>query len=101
MDFFKKRAAPGHASQIKGWVAEHLGLSDADLVTIAELTCHEPDCPPVETVVTVHKADNSRQDWRIHKPISEIAASDVSQSLNNAEGRRRGINSDKSNQDRK
>ena len=51
-DLFTRRAAPGRSGRVKGWVTERLGLTDADLVTVAELACHEPGCPPVETVVT-------------------------------------------------
>jgi len=77
MDLFKKRAPSGRGRLVKGWVTAQLGLSEADLVTVAELACHEPGCPPVETVVTVHGADGARRDWRVHKPVAEIEEADV------------------------
>ena len=81
MDLFTRRAPPGRAGMVKGWVTERLGLMDADLVTVAELACHEPGCPPVETVVSVHKADGGRRDWRIHKPLADIVEADVERAM--------------------
>jgi predicted GNAT family acetyltransferase len=75
--FSRSKAPPGQASMVKGWVTERFGLSDADLVSVAELACHEPGCQPIETVVTVHGADGQRRTWRLHKPVAEITAADV------------------------
>ena len=81
MDLFNRRKTSGHASSVKGWVIEGLGLNDSDLVTVAELTCHEPDCPPIETLISVHDIDGKRRDWRIHKSIADIAKVDVQKIL--------------------
>ena len=69
---FARRTANGHAGEFKAWVTKHLALSQDDLVTVAELACIEPDCPPVETVVTLHRADGARRSWHIHQPLAEI-----------------------------
>ena len=58
-------------------MAERFGLSEADLVAIAELACHEPGCPPIETVVTVHESKRPLRIWRLHKPLSDIVAADI------------------------
>tara|TARA_Y100000589_G_scaffold172919_1_gene164170 strand:+ start:1587 stop:1844 length:258 start_codon:yes stop_codon:yes gene_type:complete len=71
-NMFSRRTARGRAGEVKAWVTKHLDLSDEDLVTVAELTCIEPDCPPIETVVTVHGADGRRRSWHIHQPLSKI-----------------------------
>ena len=68
MDLFKRRKTSGRAGSVKAWVIEGLGLDEDDVVTVAEIACHEPDCPPIETLISVHKVDGSRQDWRMHKP---------------------------------
>ena len=77
MELFSRRRNPGRAAAIKRWVAARLGLDEADIVTVAELACHEPGCPPVETVIAVHGADGGRRDWRIHKSLADITAEDV------------------------
>ena len=75
--FSRSKAPPGRASMVKGWITERFGLSAPDLVSIAELACHEPGCPPVETVMTVYAADSQRRTFRLHKPLAQIAAADI------------------------
>ena len=43
-NLFARRTPPGRAGQVKAWVTQHLALAEADLVTVAELACHEPGC---------------------------------------------------------
>lgn len=74
---FTRNKTPGRAGQVKAWVSQHFELTEADLVSVAELACHEPGCPPIETVVTVYGADGRHRTWRLHKPLAEIAATDV------------------------
>ena len=69
---FSRRTARSRAGEVKGWITKHLNLSDEDIVTVAELTCVEPGCPPIETVVTVHGEDGVRRSWHIHQPLSQI-----------------------------
>ena len=81
MDLFKRRKSSGRAGSVKAWVIEGFGLDEDDVVTVAELACHEPDCPPIETLISVHKVDGSRRDWRMHKPLVEITETDVQKIL--------------------
>ena len=86
-DLFARRATPpGRAREVKAWVSEHLGLAEADLVTVAELACHEPGCPPVETVVTVHASGGERRSWHLHKSLAEIDEKDVVTVLSSENG---------------
>lgn len=78
---FALRAAPSRAGRVKTWVTECLGLTEADLVTVAELACHEPGCPPVESVVAVHTADGARRNWRVHRALAEIDQTDIPKAL--------------------
>ncbi len=71
-NMFARQSAPGRAAAVKAWVAKHLALSEDDLVTVAELACAEPGCPPVKTVVTVHGTDGQRRTWHIHQPLAEV-----------------------------
>ena len=71
-NLFARRGTPGRASQVKAWVSQHLALTEADLVTVAELACHEPGCPPIETVVTVHEPEGQQRSWHINRPLAEI-----------------------------
>ena len=51
--------------------------SDNTIISIAELSCHEPDCPPIETVITVRYENGSMKNWRVAKPISEVEETDI------------------------
>lgn len=77
IDLFARRPTAGRAGMVKQWVAGKPEFTDADLVTVAELTCHEPGCALVETVISVNKSDGTRLDWRIDKPIAESEEPDV------------------------
>ena len=78
---FARRTANGRAGEVKAWVTKHLALSEDDVVTVAELACVEPDCPPVETVLTVYSAEGIRRAWHIHQPLDEIDEAIVVRSL--------------------
>ena len=80
-NLFTRRTVPGRAGAVKGWVTECLSLAEADLVSVAELACHEPGGPPVETVVAVHASDGQRRQWHVHKPLSEVEKADIVSAL--------------------
>ena len=52
-------------------------LSDNTIISIAELSCHEPDRPPIETVITVRYENGSMKNRRVAKPISEVEETDI------------------------
>jgi hypothetical protein len=68
--------APGRAgrdpraAQIADLVRARLGLSGDTAVTVSQLRCREPGCPPVETVVAVLTRPPRR--WTLHRPLAEI-----------------------------
>ena len=63
------------SSQVKRWARLHLPDEDAALV-VSELTCTEPGCPPIETVIAVLDVGR-QQTWKIHKPVAEVSELDV------------------------
>ena len=76
--FDKKRPNSETVGRIKNLIKQKLGLPETTIVSVVELACHEPGCPPTETIITAHAEDSSRQNWRINKPISEISDDDIS-----------------------
>lgn len=67
----------GRAAEIKGWVTRVFGLDEGETVTVVELRCTEPGCPPVETVVAILGSSGPPQQYKVHKPISEVTFEDV------------------------
>ena len=62
---------------LKLLISNKYELSDNTIISIAELSCHEPDCPPIETVITVRYKNGSMKNWRVAKPISEVEETDI------------------------
>jgi hypothetical protein len=53
------------------------GLEDGTPMTVAELRCTEPGCPPIETVIAILDSPGSPRQYKVHKPISEVTFEDV------------------------
>ena len=47
------------------------------MLCMAELNCHEPNCPPKETVITTRAINGSIQNWRVAKSINEMSLEDI------------------------
>ena len=75
--FDRPRSNIDTVRKVKQLVIGHFNLSEATIVSIAELRCHEEGCPPLETIVTARHEDGTIQDWRIIKPINEILPEDI------------------------
>lgn len=58
------------AAEIAEIARTTLRLPDDTAVTVSQLSCREPGCPPVETVIAVLASPPRR--WTIHRPIAEI-----------------------------
>ena len=71
------KANSENIQQIKHWAYQILDIDSEIPISINQLQCHEPDCPPVETVIAV--MTSPPQQYKIHKPISEINATDIEQ----------------------
>jgi hypothetical protein len=77
---FKPKPRGGYQSaitQIREWTRTAMGLVDGDLVSVTELACAEPGCPPRETVIVVIRADRTTVTLRIHKSMMEVVRADV------------------------
>ena len=79
--FDRKRPNGIVARRIKELVSDCLQLKETTVISVMELNCHEPGCPPIETVITLRDPDGSMSDWRIAKPVSKIEAEDVKAEL--------------------
>ena len=55
--FNRKKSNVEKIRNLKLLISKKYHLSDETIISIAELTCHEPDCPPLETVITARLED--------------------------------------------
>ena len=62
--------------RIKEWAYEYLAVGPEVSVTVMELACHEPGCPPIETVVAVMEQGKDTRQWKFHKSVPDITVKD-------------------------
>ncbi|MGK7895793.1 MAG: hypothetical protein AB4372_19810 [Xenococcus sp. (in: cyanobacteria)] len=82
MNLFTKstpKVDPEQLQQIKDWSYQNLAIATEISISISQLQCHEPDCPPLETVIAV--MTNPPRQYKIHKSASEITEEDIKQLL--------------------
>ena len=72
-----KKKNPEITRKIKMLIQEQFNLTDDTLISLSELNCHEPNCPPTETVITTRALNGESCIWKIAKPISEIKIEDI------------------------
>lgn len=68
-------------SRIREWTCEALALNEATLISVNELACPEPGCPPRETVILAMPDGAAPIRARIHKTMAEVTADDVRAAL--------------------
>ena len=69
----------GVIRQVKAWAQEFLPISDDSTVSVMELECREPGCPPLETVIAVMEAGKQTLQWKQHKAIPDVSREDLMQ----------------------
>jgi len=74
---------PAQVAQLKSWLFELLQVEPDTVISINQLQCHEPDCPPIETVIMV-MTDPVKQ-IRLHKTVAEIESADLVKFFQNNE----------------
>ena len=77
--FNKKKPNVELTRKLKIQISKKYQLPESTIISIAELACHEPGCPPIETIITARAENGSMQNWRIGKSIDKIEESDLSQ----------------------
>lgn len=63
--------------EICNWVHEVLSLTDQDRVVVTQLSCAEPGCPPLETIIAVFSEGNPSRQWKVHKPANDLLREEV------------------------
>ena len=80
MDLFSRtnsKADPAKVKQVKIWITEILNLDEQVTISLNQLTCHEPGCPPIETAIVI--MEQPPKQYKIHKAIADIQQSDIYQ----------------------
>jgi hypothetical protein len=83
MNLFVEKTKSGNSSNIKQWTRDIFSLSEEAVIMVSELQCHEPDCPPIETVIAIMQTGVPQRTFKIHKPIDQIGQSELEELLTN------------------
>jgi len=75
--FGRRRPDARQVSAIKGWAREAFGLGDDVTVLVSELTCTEPGCPPLETVVALLRGPGDQAQHKLYKGVAEVTRDDL------------------------
>ena len=82
--FNKKKPNVENIRKLKIIISEKYNIPENSTLSIAELACHEPNCPPIETIITERNENGKVRNWRIAKPINDIQETDIN-NLNNSD----------------
>ncbi|OJF89772.1 hypothetical protein [Pararhizobium antarcticum] len=74
------------ARALKSLTRGILALADDVVVSVSELACHVPGCPPRETVILVMQGVETLQ-ISIHKPMADVTEDDLLEAFAGASGR--------------
>ncbi len=66
------KAQRADTTALKRWVREEMDLPADTTVMVSELTCTEPGCPPLETVVSVFPEGRQPVLIKVAKPVAEV-----------------------------
>lgn len=84
---FGRRRSAGRAAELKGWVAARLDLAADHIMTVAQLACLEPGCPPLETVVRIDQRGKPMIIIRVPKALADVTDEDIAAAIGNGTGR--------------
>ena len=73
------KVSPEQLTQLKTWVYQILSIDDSVPISISQLTCTEPCCPPLETVIAV--MTQPPQTYKIHQAAIDIKKDSLVQAL--------------------
>ena len=73
----QKAGYPQAVQQLKQETRKLLGLSNDVAISVTELSCREPGCPDVETVVAILREREKPILARIHKSIPDITPDEL------------------------
>ena len=75
--FLKRDPAHSRAlAQVRDMVCEAMRLSQEDTISVAEVACGLPGCPPLETVI-VFWSEGRRHHIKVFKPVAQVGAQDL------------------------
>jgi nitrate reductase delta subunit len=63
--------------RVTAWTRERFGLGDAAAISVSQVECRLPGCPPLETVVQFWTPDGTRHHFKVFKKTADIVEGDL------------------------
>jgi nitrate reductase delta subunit len=63
--------------RVREWTRERFRLGHDTTILVSQVSCRLPGCPPLETVVAFWTDDARRHQFKLFKPIAEVAPDDL------------------------
>lgn len=73
----RKPGGSPQAARVAQLVRLGLRLDDSTIVSVAEISCFVPGCPPVETLALIWDGAGTPYRLRFFTPIAEVMAQDI------------------------
>lgn len=64
-------------SALRQIVRDELDLGEDDTITVSEMACTKPGCPPMETVISIFPPSEETYSIRVCKAIADVEPMDV------------------------
>ena len=71
----RPKSNPAALQQLKLWIYDLLKLDPEVSISVSQLQCQEPGCPPIETAITI--LSQPAQQYKIHKALDDIEQVDL------------------------
>ena len=77
MGFRKKNSEHfANLSRVREWTRLRFALSDATSISVSEVACRLPGCPPIETVINFW-VDDCRYHFKVFKAVADVIEDDI------------------------
>ena len=63
--------------RVREWTRARFKLAADAAILVTEAACTLPGCPPLETVVAFWSADETRHQFKLFKPVTEVVLDDL------------------------
>lgn len=73
----RPKADTSKIAAVREWVERAFALPSETYVTITELQCTEPGCPPLETAIIIIDAPGKNRLYKVHSSIADIQFDDI------------------------
>lgn len=78
-------------SEVKSWTKALLSLAEDAVVSVNELACSQPDCPPKQVVVLVLCDSAPAWKFEVHKPLLDITEDDIAEAISSLDTMKKDI----------